>query len=297
VSIWSFRKTGNQSLLIKSPAKINLRLEVFARRPDGYHDIRTVMVPIDLSDILQITLREQDGIVLSSNRSDLPLDDRNLAYRAGALVLGALGKRQGCLIRIQKRIPVGAGLGGGSSNAAATLVGVNELLGGHLTDAELIAMAVELGADVSFFVFGRPALATGIGEKLEPFAGLPPLWFLLVYPGIHVSTQWAYERLNFWLTKPRDHINMPAFSWDISNLGRFLKNDLEKVVLEAYPVLSSVKERLMYVGAEGSLMSGSGSTVFGVFPARQKAKQAYDQLKGELKGGKWEVFLARSIGS
>lgn len=296
MSVRLFQKAGSQSLLIKSPAKINLRLEVLARRSDGYHNIRSVMVPIDLSDVLHIALTDDDRIEVSCSRADLPVDDKNLAYRAGLLILQAIGKRRGFQIRIEKRIPVGAGLGGGSSNAASTLLGLNKLLGSHLTHSDLMKMATKLGADVPFFVLGRPALATGIGERLEELAGLPRFWFLLVYPGISVSTRWAYERLNLWLTNPRDHINMPAFSWDISNLGRFLQNDLEKAVVEKHPILQWIKQRLLGVGAAASLMSGSGSTVYGLFSLREEAKRAYQQLKNEFERRDWEVFLARSIG-
>lgn len=284
-------------IVIKSPAKVNLRLEILARRSDGYHNIRSVMVPIDLSDVLHIALTERDGIELSCSRTDLPVDDTNLAYRAGLLILEATGKRRGFRIQIEKRIPVAAGLGGGSSNAASTLLGLNRLLRARLTQADLMKMATKLGADVPFFLLGRPALATGVGEKLEELAGLPRLWFLLVYPGIRISTRWAYEKANLWLTNPCNHNIMPGFSWDISSLAPFLKNDLEKAVAEEYPVLEWIKKRLLSVGAAASLMSGSGSTVYGLFSVRQEAKQAYEKLRKEFAGRSWEVFLARSRGS
>jgi len=254
------------------------------------------MVPIDLHDTLHIALTENDGIEVSCSRAEVPVDDRNLAYRAGLRILEKTRKRKGIEIRIEKRIPVEAGLGGGSSNAASTLLGLNRLLGTGLSRGELMAMAKELGADVPFFVLGRPALATGIGETLQELAELPSFSFLLVYPGIRISTRWAYERLNLWLTNPREHINIPAFSWDISNLDLFLRNDLENVVIGKYPVLRSIKETLLTLGAAGSLMSGSGSTVFGVFLAWQEAEQAYEKLKKEFEGREWEVFLVRSCG-
>lgn len=292
-----FQEAGSHPLRIKSPAKVNLTLEVLGRRPDGYHDVQSVMVPIDLSDILYLALTENKRIEVSCNRREIPVDERNLACRAGRLILEAIGKRLGLQIRIQKNIPVGAGLGGGSSNAAATLMGLNRLFAAHLTQSELMSMAIKLGADVPFFVLGRPALATGVGERLEVLAGLPRFWFLLVYPGIRVSTKWAYERLNLWLTNPSDHnINMPAFPKDIGNLGCFLRNDLERPVLAEYPVLQLIKQRLLDVGATASLMSGSGSTIYGLFSARREARQAYEQLKREYSGKDWKVFLARSIG-
>jgi len=285
------------SILIRSPAKVNLRLEVLARRPDGYHDIRSVMVPVGLFDLLHIVLTEKEGIHLSCSQQDLPVDERNLAFRAGLLMLEAAGKRQGVEIRIEKRIPVAAGLGGGSSNAAATLVGLNRLLKTNLSRVDLMAMAGELGADVPFFVFGRPALATGIGGDLEQLTRLPRLWFLLVYPGISISTKWAYEKLNFRLTKRGDHINMPTFFWDIGNLAGLLRNDLERAVLQEYPVLEGIKKSLLRAGAVGALMSGSGSTVYGLFLAKEKAKDAYGELKEEFGKRDWEIFLTQNIGS
>jgi 4-diphosphocytidyl-2-C-methyl-D-erythritol kinase len=157
-------------------------------------------------------------------------------------------------------------------------------------------IATRIGADVPFFILGRPALATGIGERLEVLGGLPRFWFVLVFPGIHVSTPWAYNQLKLSLTNSRDHINIPAFSWDISALGRFLQNDLEDVVLEEYPILRWIKQRLLSVGAAASLMSGSGSTVFGLFFVRAEAEEAWRQLEREFVGRDWRVFLAQGIG-
>ncbi|NIQ40235.1 MAG: 4-(cytidine 5'-diphospho)-2-C-methyl-D-erythritol kinase [Proteobacteria bacterium] len=291
-----FQEAGSQSLKIASPAKVNLTLEVLGKRADGYHSIRSLMVPIDLSDILYIALTGDDRVTVSCNRAEVPEDDKNLAYRAGLLIRQASGKRTGFKIRIEKKIPVGAGLGGGSSNAASTLLGLNRLLGARLTRSKLMALATELGADVPFFVLGRPALATGIGEKLEALVGVPRFWFVLVYPGINVSSRWAYERLNFWLTNPSDHNKMPAFSWDAKDLNRLLKNDLEEPVVKEYPVLERVKGRLLDVGAEASLMSGSGSTVYGLFSKKRRAEEAHDQLKNYFDEKDWEVFIARSIG-
>jgi 4-diphosphocytidyl-2-C-methyl-D-erythritol kinase len=292
-----FREVGAQCISIKSPAKVNLHLEVLAKRSDGYHDIRSIMVPIDLCDVLYISLIESDRIEVSSDQADLPVDEKNLAYRAALLILEETRKAIGVKIRIEKRIPVAAGLGGGSSNAAATLLGLNRLLGTRLTRREMMRLGARLGADVPFFVFGHPALARGIGENIQPLVGLPQFWFLLVYPGIRISTRWAYERLNLWLTKPPDHIiNMPTFSWDISNLGSFLRNDLEKAVMPAYPVLQSIKHGLLRAGAVSCLMSGSGSTIYGMFSVRQKAQRAYEELRKDSEGRRWNAYLARSTG-
>jgi 4-diphosphocytidyl-2-C-methyl-D-erythritol kinase len=208
-----------------------------------------------------------------------------------------VGVSKGFQISIKKRIPVGSGLGGGSSNAASTLLGMSQLMGAHLPRSDLMRMALELGADVPFFLFGRPALATGIGEHLEPLAGVPRFWLVLVYPAICISSQWAYGRANLWLTNPRDHINMPAFSWDFGGLHGILENDLERVVVEEYPVVQFIKQRFLAVGAVGALMSGSGSTVFGLYLSRRHAHQAYHQLRREFKGRDWEIFLSRSAGS
>ncbi|NIO03845.1 MAG: 4-(cytidine 5'-diphospho)-2-C-methyl-D-erythritol kinase [Proteobacteria bacterium] len=291
-----FQEAGPHSLLVRSPAKVNLTLEVLGKRSDGYHNIRSVMVPIDLSDVLHITLTEDDRVQVSCDRAEIPQDEENLAYRAGLLVLKAIGKRRGFHIRIQKRIPAGAGLGGGSSNAAAALMGLNRLLAARLSRSEMMRIGANLGADVPFFVLGRPALATGVGERLEALHGVPRFWLVLVYPGIHIASRWAYERLNLWLTNPSDHIKMPAFSWNVSTLGRRLRNDLEKAVLEEYPVLEWIKQRLLSIGAAASLMSGSGSTIYGLFSGRREAEEAYDRLKRDFDDRDWEVFLAQSIG-
>jgi 4-diphosphocytidyl-2-C-methyl-D-erythritol kinase len=283
-------------LFIQSPAKVNLRLEVLSKRSDGYHNIRSVMVPIDLSDRIHIVLTEDGAKDVTCTQVGVPHDERNLAYRAACLILDQIGEGRGFRINIKKKIPVGAGLGGGSSNAASTLLGLNRLLGSPLTSGDLMEIATHIGADVPFFILGRPALATGMGERLEALRGLPRFWFILVFPGISVSTRWAYDRLKLWLTRPRDHTNIPAFSWDVGTLGRFLHNDLERVVFESYPILQWIKQRLLGVGAAASLMSGSGSTVYGVFLARAKAQEAWRQLKGEFACRDWGVFLARSIG-
>ena len=169
------------------------------------------------------------------------------------------------------------------------------LLGFPLTQTDLLKLAPEIGADVSFFVYGRPAVATGVGERLEPLTGLPRFWFVLVYPGFGVSTQWAYKKVNLWLTNINNHISMSAFPYDISNLGEFFVNDLEKGVEEEYPVLRWIKNRLLAVGSAASLMSGSGSTVYGVFLRRDRAQRAYHQLKEEFERRGWDVFIARSI--
>ena len=291
----SVQKTGSESLLIRSPAKVNLRLEVLSRRRDGFHNIRTAMVPIDLVDVLDMGLTDDETVRVLCSRDDLPVDERNLAYRAAAVLQKATGSRTGVRIDITKKIPIGAGLGGGSSNAAATLCGINRLLGFPLTQTDLLKLAPEIGADVSFFVYGRPAVATGVGERLEPLTGLPRFWFVLVYPGFGVSTQWAYKKVNLWLTNINNHISMSAFPYDISNLGEFFVNDLEKGVEEEYPVLRWIKNRLLAVGSAASLMSGSGSTVYGVFLRRDRAQRAYHQLKEEFERRGWDVFIARSI--
>jgi len=194
------------------------------------------------------------------------------------------------------RIPIFVVMDRGIPTPPSTLMGLNQLLGAQLSRSELMRIAINLGADVPFFVLGRPALATGIGEKLETLDGLPRFWFVLVYPGIPVSSRWAYERLNFWLTNPGDHINMPAFLRGIRSLGRHLRNDLERAVLGEYPILRWIKQRLLGAGAVASLMSGSGSTIYGLFSRRRAAEEAYEQLKKECDDREWEVFLARSIG-
>lgn len=278
---------------------MNLSLEVLGRRPDGYHELRSVMVPISLADELDLRVSLEPGIRVEVEGADLPLGPSNLVHRAAALFLDAIGERaRGVEIRLVKRIPVGAGLGGGSSDAASTLVGLDRLLGARLEEPALAALALRLGADVPFFLLGRPALATGIGERLVPLPPFPPLWMVLLNPGFAVSTAWVYRELDAAagrdarLTPPGDQVTIDRFLEGPASAGRALRNDLERVTLRAYPPLRDLKAELSACGAVGTLMSGSGPTIFGIFLDERAACSGYERLR---RGANRLAFLARSI--
>ncbi len=256
------------------PAKVNLYLKVVGRRADGYHDLVTVMQPLSLADELVLTLSGA-GISLSCNRPELPVDAGNLAVRAALAFQAATARSFGLHLRLTKNIPVAAGLGGGSSNAAGVLGGLNELLGRPLADDRLHAIARTLGADVPFFLLNRPALGQGIGDRLTPLT-LPANWLVLVNPGFQVSTAWVYSRLQPPFGPPAEGL-LARFSQE--DPATWLHNDLEAVTLERYPELLALKQALKRAGATGTLMSGSGPTIFGIFADGGLAQQAASRLQ------------------
>lgn len=262
----------SQTLRLQAPAKVNFRLDVLRRRSDGYHDLRMVMQRIGLYDELEISLVETPGITVSCNGADLPEDDGNLVWRAAAAMLARSPRQPGVSIRLQKNIPIAAGLGGGSSDAATTIMGLNRLLALDLADEEMMRIGVQLGADVPFFIFGKPAIATGIGEKLAPLENMPSLWLLLINPRVHVSTAWAYQNLQ--LTTDKVEATIPVLYKSADDLCAILANDLEEVTLKKFPVIQEIKEQLMAAGAHGALMSGSGPTVFAVYADESSARRS-----------------------
>lgn len=259
------------SFKVSVSAKINLWLEVLRKREDGYHELSSLMAPVGIYDHLELALRSASGIELACDHPGLPTDERNLAWRAAELFLKESGERAGATIRLQKNIPVGAGMGGGSSDAAGVLLGLNGLLPGRISSDRLEKMALALGADVPFFLHGAPALATGIGERLQPIPGLPSYPLVLIKPVFSVSTAWAYKSLK--LTRGESRIRLRAFLASPWRLDAVMENDLETVTLQEYPVLSQLKEWLLKAGALGALMSGSGPTVFGVFGEAAEAER------------------------
>ncbi len=268
-----------KTLEIKAPAKVNYRLDVLRKRTDGYHDLRMIMQRIDLCDEVRISLIDRPGIRVNCGSAAVPDGPHNIAWRAADAILRGAGQKIGIDIVIVKNIPVAAGLGGGSSDAAAVLVGVNKLLGLGLSTEELMAIGVTIGADVPFFIFGKTALAEGIGERLTAIKAIPSLWLTLVNPNIHVSTAWAYQNLH--LTSNRDAAIIPCFYEKVADLCAIFANDLEPVVMGRFPVIREIKERLLAAGAAGALMSGSGSTVFGAFIDEAHARRAAASLAAE----------------
>jgi 4-diphosphocytidyl-2-C-methyl-D-erythritol kinase len=276
-----------------SPAKVNLYLRVLRRREDGYHDILSLMQRISLCDEMTFTPRV-GGIVIRCPDSSLPEDERNIVYRAAASFFSRIVAPPGVEITIRKKIPIAAGLGGGSSNAATTLMTLNELSDYPLTREELLEMGAKLGADVPFFIFGNTAWASGIGDRFIEAASLPPLWFVLINPGFEVSTKLVYQGLNLELTNRRINYSIPRF-YTVGDLTQGLINDLEKVTMRLHPVLEHIKALLLESGAGGALMSGSGPTVFGVFGDEESSFRAEKYLRQENQENRWSVFREHSL--
>ena len=261
-----------KSLTLQAPAKVNYRLDVIRRRPDGYHDLRMVMQRVNLCDTITVTLTETPGISVTCGKNGVPDGPGNIAWKAARTMLDLADQELGAAIDITKNIPVAAGLGGGSSDAATVLMALNELLGLGLPDKRLMEIGVTLGADVPFFVFQKAALAEGIGEQLTPMPAMPAAWVLLVNPGVHVSTAWVYRSLQ--LTNRDGLAKLPELFRSVEDICSIFSNDLESVTIPAFPVIAEIKETMLREGAAGAMMSGSGPTVFGLFRDRENAERA-----------------------
>jgi 4-diphosphocytidyl-2-C-methyl-D-erythritol kinase len=262
-----------------APAKVNLCLHVLGKRTDGYHELAMLMQRVDLFDRLDIELVAGSDISVSCPGLELADGEQNIVEKAAQMFLAHVDMRQGVSIKMDKHIPAAAGLGGGSSDAAAVLEALNELLGTCLSRTELIELGGRLGADVPFFLYKKTAWATGSGGQFEAWPGLPPIWLVLVNPGIAVSTTWVFR--NFGLTHPWSIAKIPRFPDGTSDLVRLLHNDLEVVTCQRHPVITTIKERLVVSGAVGALMSGSGPTVFGLFDEHSRAVKVAQSLSME----------------
>ena len=266
-------------VVVPSPAKVNLFLEIIGRRPDGYHDIASIMQLVDLCDEVRLR-RRRTGIRVEVQGAELPAGRGNLAYRAAALLLEAAGVEGGVEIHLEKRIPVAGGLGGGSSNAAAVLIGLSRLYGLSWSQEALQKLGENLGSDVPFFLGDGLALATGRGEILTPLSAWPPQWLVLANPGLPISTAWAYREASSKLTEWQPRVSIPSFPLG----GRpqwppvWAFNRLESVVLPHRPEILALKHLLREAGGAPVLMSGSGASVFAVVSdavsAHQLAAQA-----------------------
>lgn len=261
-----------KSITLKAPAKVNYLLDVIRRRPDGYHDLRMVMQRVNLCDEIAITLTDTPGITVTCGKDGVPDGPGNIAWKAANTLLELAGGSHGAEISITKNIPVAAGLGGGSSDAASVLMGMNELLDLGLSDQRLMEIGVTLGADVPFFIFKKTALAEGIGEALTVMPEMPMAWVLLVNPGVHVSTAWVYNNLK--LTNRGELAKLPSFYGSIEDICSIFANDLESVTIPSFPVIAEIRNGMLKHGALGAMMSGSGPTVFGLYQDRETAEQA-----------------------
>ena len=276
----------------RAPAKINLSLHVLRKRPDGYHDLASVMQKISIYDELTFSLCTGE-ITLDCPGTDLPTNEKNLVYRAARAIFQHAGYTGGVEIVLNKKIPSAAGLGGGSSDAAATLTALNDLCSLNVSQSDLMKIGSKLGADVPFFVFGQRAFATGIGDELQILPDFPHLHIVLINPAFELSTKKVYENLNLALTKKKNNYSIPRF-YALDDVIRELHNDLEAVSFSMHPWLNTFKQLLLDEGALGALMSGSGPTLFGVFADEQSAKEAQDAILKKVSG-ECLVFFAQSL--
>jgi 4-diphosphocytidyl-2-C-methyl-D-erythritol kinase len=279
----------------QSPCKLNLLLNILGKRPDGFHELETVMHPVKVFDHLSFS-RAPRGITLTCNNPALPTDSRNLVYRAADRFLRAAEISDGVRLRLTKNIPVAAGLGGGSGNAAITLIGLNEIFGEPLRPEQLQAIAASLGSDIPFFLQTRPALGTGRGEQIESlpaFRALEGAFFLLIHPGFGISTAWAYQHLGRFqdaidgrpgrAKKLIELLQTP----DLKSAGATLYNSLEAPALEKHPLLALFQEFLKANGAAGALMSGSGSTTFAIVTSEKAAADLAERFKSKFGSSNW----------
>ena len=283
-----------ETLKLLSPAKVNFILNVKGRRPDGYHELEMLMAKISIYDEITLTLKSE-GVSLSCDSSLVPLGSENIACRAAAALIDAKGLDVGVHIRLNKKIPMGGGLGGGSSNAAAVLHGLNELTGNSASLDELMEIGLNLGADVPFFLFEGAALAEGIGERLTLVDDLPEVWMILINPEINVPTAEIFTGLNLDLTGSAEKHTIVRFNRDIDGLLSGLHNDLEDVTFKAYPEVREAKDFVCRYGALGALMSGSGSTVFGIYADKRAAELSLVAMEKDLLSRGWTSFLANTL--
>jgi 4-diphosphocytidyl-2-C-methyl-D-erythritol kinase len=303
------KQMAMKTVTVKAPAKVNTVLKVVGVRDNGFHDLEMIMVPLTLSDEITLTaIPEGIELRLDGQGDDGMLGDDNLACRAAREMFAEAGVSSGVKIELKKRIPVAAGLGGGSSDAAAVLRGMNALLGLDWPSDRLAKIGERLGSDVPFFCYDGPALVTGIGDRVKPLDKFPNTSFILVNPGFAVSTPWVYKKWDE-IVQPREIKGLtvektgdrvpPAspveqgrpFFQVVSEVVDSLHNDLEVVTIPEYPEIGKIKNTLMSLGAAGTLMSGSGPTVFGIF----ENKQARDEALSELGDHEWRVFAAESV--
>lgn len=269
---------------LKALAKINLGLDVLRRREDGYHEVKMIMQTIGLHDDLEIRKTKTPGIQVKTNLYYLPTNENNLVYKAAKLLMDEFQIQDGVSIQLKKRIPVAAGMAGGSSDGAAVLWGINQMYGLGLSMQALMERGVRLGADVPYCIQRGTALAEGIGEKLSVLPPMPKCTILIAKPGISVSTKFVYENLHANDLKPEQHPDVDSMieamrQKDLGLLCSRMGNVLETVTIPAYPVINEIKRTMIDNGAIGSMMSGSGPTVFGIFDSPSAAKQAVKAVR------------------
>jgi 4-diphosphocytidyl-2-C-methyl-D-erythritol kinase len=275
--------------VILSPAKVNLLLRVVSKRPDGYHNIVSIVDIVSLYDVIHLKERSDSSVTVEDSTGTLPDGPGNTVYRAATLLKEELGVTAGVEIFIEKNIPQGAGLGGGSSNAAATLRELARLWNLPIGLAELAEIGKRIGADVPLFLYGKSCVMGGVGDEVTPLK-LPALSYIIVYPNVILSTKEVYENLRIVLTKGEKEVKFSAQFSTAFDVAGILENDLERVAIAKCPVIKTIKERLKQEGAVGALMTGSGSAVFGIFEEHRGAREASKRM-----GGLGKVFTANSV--
>ena len=273
---------SNNDISLKALAKINLGLDVVRRREDGYHEVRMIMQTIQLYDRLDIKRTQEPGIQIQTNLSFLPVNENNLIYKAAKLLMDEFSITDGVSVKLDKRIPVAAGMAGGSTDAAAMLIGVNRLFSLGLTKRELMERGVQIGADVPYCIMRGTALAEGIGEALSPLPPMVKCPVLVAKPSISVSTKFVYQNLK--LDDTTIHPDIDRLIDDIKaknlhDIAAHMGNVLETVTIPNYPVIDEIKKHMLSNGAVGAMMSGSGPTVFGLFDDEDTAKKAYKAMR------------------
>lgn len=273
---------SNNDISLKALAKINLGLDVVRRREDGYHEVRMIMQTIHLYDRLDIKMTKEPGIQIQTNLSFLPVNENNLIYKAAKLLMDEFSITDGVSVKLDKRIPVAAGMAGGSTDAAAMLIGVNRLFSLGLTKRELMERGVQIGADVPYCIMRGTALAEGIGEALSPLPPMVKCPVLIAKPSISVSTKFVYQNLK--LDDTTIHPDIDRLIDDIKaknlhDIAAHMGNVLETVTIPNYPVIDEIKKHMLSNGAVGAMMSGSGPTVFGLFDDEDTAKKAYKAMR------------------
>ncbi len=282
------------SVALKARAKINLSIDVLRKRDDGYHEVKMIMQSIELHDMVFMEPQD-DGIEVKCDCRWVPSDERNIAYKAAKLFIDEFNVKKGVKINIVKKIPVSAGLAGGSADASAVLKGMARMFFPSLSQEDLLRLGKKVGADVPFCITGGTMLAEGIGEKLTELKPLPETYILLIKPRMGISTAWVYNNLNLSEIKERPDMNalLEAIDkQDVVTLAAGMKNVLEPVAEKKCSDIRKARECLMRLGAAGSIMSGSGPTVFGVFTDKKRAEKAYESINNPS----WQCYLTKTIG-
>ncbi len=292
-------------LVINSYAKLNLYLKVLGKRKDGYHNLETIFERISLCDKITLNTRSDTKIRIISSCLDIPKDKSNLAYKSAKLLQDSFNLNKGVDIKIIKRIPVGSGMGGGSSNAASVLTGLNKLWGLNLSQQKLAVYARKLGADVPFFIYNTPfAKGTQRGDKIKPLGGHSKVkfWHILVVPRIKVPTPLIYKKCDELNINAIEALTIPKFNVkvlssiiaykDLSLINKMLFNSLEQITVKLYPEIRRIKEKLIELGLKSTLMSGSGPTVFSFIYSGKEGVSLFRQLKGN---NFWQIFVTHTV--